>query len=273
MIKMGEDGKKGNKMERKLVFFDIDGTLLSEVTRTIPESAVTSIHNLQRNGHFAFINTGRVFSFLGKEIRDISFDGLLCGCGTYISYHDNILFHKKLASEMCRHIVDLLHFYHIDAVLEGKDKCYGDEYDRINTQIFRDFVVGFQYPYDTWNAKDLSFDKFFLYSEDMESMLKFQGELEQDFLFIDREKGFFEAVPTGYSKATAMKWIADYLGIDLRNTIAIGDSNNDLVMLESAGTSIAMGNASENIKKKVDYITKDVDDDGIFYALKHFDVI
>lgn len=260
-------------MKGKIVFFDIDGTLLSEVTRCIPESAITAIHLLQENGHLAFINTGRALSFIDKEIFDIQFDGLLCGCGTYVSYHNDVILHHKFSNTMCMHIVELLRKYKIDAILEGKDKSYGDVYHKINTQIFRDFVADFKHPYDTWEAKDLSFDKFFIYSEDSKAMLQFQKELEEQIIFINREKGFFEAVPKGYSKATGMKEMADYLGVDLKDTIAIGDSNNDLMMLEAAGISIAMGNAPKHIKEKVDFVTKDVDNNGIYHALEHFNLI
>lgn len=260
-------------MNRKIVFFDIDGTLLSEVTRKIPESAITAIHRLQKNGHLAFINTGRALSFIDKEIFDIKFDGLLCGCGTFISYHNEIILHHKFSKTMCMNIVKLLRKYKIDAVLEGKDKSYGDVYDKINTQIFRDFVADFKHPYDTWEAKDLSFDKFFLYSDDSKSMEQFQKELENEIIFIDREKGFFEAVPKEFSKATGIKEIADFLSVDLKDTIAIGDSNNDLMMFEAAGISIAMGNAPENIKNKVDFVTTDVDKNGIYQALEHFQLI
>lgn len=260
-------------MNKKIVFFDIDGTLLSETTHKIPESAISAIHEMQKKGHLAFINTGRTFAFLDDAIMEIGFDGFLCGCGTYIQYQNRSLSHHKLPDDLCKKIVLLLRECELDAILEGKEKSYGETYERVHSQIFRDFIDQYQYPYDTWDAKDLSFDKFFMYAGANEKFQRFKSELQDMFEFIDREHGFYEVVPKGYSKASAMKEIAELLQIELENTIAIGDSNNDLAMLAMAGTSIAMGNSSKNLLDKVDYVTADVDDDGIYKALAYYKLI
>ena len=68
--------------DRKLVFFDIDGTLIDGPTHQIPQSAVEAIRKLRENGHLAFINTGRTLVSIEPRIREIGFDGLVCGCGT-----------------------------------------------------------------------------------------------------------------------------------------------------------------------------------------------
>ena len=69
---------------RKILFFDIDGTLLSHRTLTIPESAKRAVRKAKENGHLIFINTGRTISVINKEIKDLGFDGYICGCGSYI---------------------------------------------------------------------------------------------------------------------------------------------------------------------------------------------
>ena len=76
-----------------------------------------------------------------------------------------------------------------------------------------------------------------------------------------------------YSKATAIRYITDYLKIPMEDTVAIGDSNNDLPMLKYAHTSIAMGNSSKQVLETADYITTDVDKDGIWNALKWLGVL
>lgn len=68
--------------DRKIVFFDIDGTLVDGPTHQIPQSAVEAIRKLRENGHLAFINTGRTLVSIEPRIREIGFDGLVCGCGT-----------------------------------------------------------------------------------------------------------------------------------------------------------------------------------------------
>ena len=59
----------------------------------------------------------------------------------------------------------------------------------------------------------------------------------------------------------------------MEDTIAFGDGGNDITMIEHAAIGVAMGNANEGVKKIADYITDDVDNDGIFNALKHFNII
>ena len=68
------------------LFFDIDGTILSEITHKIPESALEALRKAQENGHKTFINTGRTICSVPPMIKRISFDGFLCGCGTHLIY-------------------------------------------------------------------------------------------------------------------------------------------------------------------------------------------
>lgn len=76
----------------------------------------------------------------------------------------------------------------------------------------------------------------------------------------------------GITKATGLKQITSYLNIPIEDTIAIGDSLNDLDILQEAGLSICMGNGDDQCKKIADFTTKDISDDGLAYALKHFNL-
>lgn len=76
----------------------------------------------------------------------------------------------------------------------------------------------------------------------------------------------------GITKATGLKQITNYLNIPIEDTIAIGDSLNDLDILQEAGLSICMGNGADECKKIADFVTKDISDDGLAYALKHFNL-
>ena len=105
--------------DRKLLFFDIDGTLLSEKTHTVPQSA-------------------KPISTIDQEIHDLTPDGYICGCGTYITYHDQVIYHHQLSKERCKEIASLIKKYEIDAVLESKDNVY------FNTHIKNSFVQGIQ---------------------------------------------------------------------------------------------------------------------------------
>jgi hydroxymethylpyrimidine pyrophosphatase-like HAD family hydrolase len=79
-------------MQRKIAFFDIDGTLTSEVDGSIPASAIRSIREARANGHLMFINTGRCFQNVEQRFRDIGFDGYVCGCGTNIYCDGRVIY-------------------------------------------------------------------------------------------------------------------------------------------------------------------------------------
>lgn len=97
----------------------------------------------------------------------------------------------------------------------------------------------------------------------------FSGELD----FIDRQRGFFEIIPKGCSKASAMEYIAGFLKLPMEETVAIGDSSNDIAMLKRAGRSIAMGNGTKEVRELADYVTTTVEEDGIRNALEWLGVL
>ena len=71
-------------MSRKIAFFDIDGTLTSEIDGSVPADAASAIRQARNNGHLMFINTGRCMQNVEERFREVGFDGYCCGCGTNI---------------------------------------------------------------------------------------------------------------------------------------------------------------------------------------------
>lgn len=263
-------------MKQKLIFFDIDGTLIKGGTQKIPDSAIEAITKARENGHLCFINTGRTGSIVGEELTgQVEFDGLLLGCGTQIILHGKELFHRTIPVDLGQHVLECLYKYRVDAVLEGTFDSFAASKKNMFTDTFR----GFLYP--SGDRKVLSplveapgnFDKFFCYAEYKEQMDGFQKELEDEFDFIDREHGFYEVVPRGCSKASGIYYLAEKLRIPMEDTVGVGDSTNDLNMFECVGTSIAMKESSKQILKIADYVTTDVQEDGIWNGLKWVGVL
>lgn len=261
---------------RKIIFFDVDGTLVTEDEYSrIPESTIRAIKKARENGHLTFINTGRTIFNLGEEIKDIGFDGYVCGCGTYIEYNGEELLHNKLDKVHCREISQLLRRYNAVPVYERSDCLFFDSYFDESEEIkfFKEvFLSDGVDTTRTTDEEDFSFDKFVFWCNDKSSFEAIKDEIEKDFMIIDRGEGFYENVPLGYTKATAIEILLDKLGIPLENAYAVGDSPNDLPMLKAVPNSIAMGGA-ERIYPYVSYITKPIEEDGIEYALKHFGII
>ena len=257
-----------------IIFFDIDGTLMGNGSQRMSESTVNAIQKARANGHVCMINTGRTRKLVGPEITgQVEFDGYLLGCGTMMVYHDEVLMHKRLSKELCLRILEALKRYEIDAIMEGAEDNYCEKPKDMYTETFATYISRYEEEYKGKAYSELkgapgNFDKFFAYVEDVSKMDAFRAEFEAELDFIDRENGYYEAVPKGCSKATAIQYIADALGIAMEDTVAIGDSNNDLPMLEYAHTAIAMGNSSKAVLEMADYVTTDVGEDGIFNALK-----
>ena len=91
--------------------------------------------------------------------------------------------------------------------------------------------------------------------------------------FIDRKNNFYEIMPKGCSKATGIRFLEEQFELPHEDTIAIGDSTNDLPMLKYAHYSISMGNGAEELLPFTDYVTDTVTNDGIYKAMLHLGLI
>lgn len=262
-------------MHKKMIFFDIDGTLLDEKTMTVPQSTIEAIKMAQKNGHLCFINTGRPISTIDSIITDIPFDGYICGCGTYIQYHQQVLFHNQLDIEFRKKVIHGIKQYQVDAMLEGKDGVYFSQdlkHPFIQKIKKRYQDIGFSVHTFSYHD-DITFDKFTVWYQSSTPIEAFKDLLKDDFQIIQRDVDFLEIVPKPFSKATGIQYLIDQLDYSIEDTISLGDSMNDLSMLSYTHESIAMGNSHPDLFEKVSYITTAVDQDGIYHALKHFHII
>ena len=267
---------RGKKMQKKMIFFDIDGTLITEGTHRLPQSTVKAVEKAKENGHLLFINTGRTFFNIGQDIRSIGFSGYVCGCGTYIHYNEAPILSYTIPHETCLEIINLLRECQLSAMFEGTNGVFFD-YSRPATGDLARLQAKFGAEnFDiskSWDNPDLVFDKFVTWKDERCDFKTFITKITENFDYIDRGNGFGEVVPKGYSKATGIQFLQNYFGISLENCFAIGDSTNDLPMLEYVPNSIAMGNSTPILFDKVAFVTKNIEDDGIAYALKHYGII
>lgn len=262
-------------MEKKIIFFDIDGTLMNEKDSTVPQSTIQAIHQARKNGHICIVNTGRPAATIEQSIKDIGFDGYICGCGTYIEYQGQTIFHTELPKDLRKNVIQMIFQCHMDTVLEGKNEVYFLENN------YHPFIRGFKQryidqglPVHFFSQNDtVPFDKFASWYDEHADIERFKTFLEPNFEVIQRDIDFIEVVPKGYSKASGIQMLIDYLHMTLDQTISIGDSTNDLPMLTYTKESVAMGNSHPALFDLVTYRTKNIDDHGIEHALKHFHII
>lgn len=262
-------------MNKKIMFFDIDGTILTEDTHEIPESTKKAIQEARSKGNLAFINTGRTYFNIEKEIRDIGFDGYVCGCGTYVQVGDELVSNITLEKKACREIIDLLRKHKIDAVLEGIEDVYFDT--TTHTTEMTDLKGEFQAQgfglKKTWDDTDFVYDKLYSRASDEADIDMFIKELGDGYDYIDRGNRFGEITPKGYSKAKGISILLDYYGLTVEDAYVFGDSSNDLAMFELVPNSVALKKCDDCIREKASFITRDIHDDGIYHGMKHYGLI
>ncbi|MCM1506262.1 MAG: Cof-type HAD-IIB family hydrolase [Ruminococcus flavefaciens] len=259
-----------------VIFFDIDGTIVTEDERfIIPESTRRAIAETRARGNYTFINTGRTYFNIRPEVRNLGFDGFLCGCGTHIEYNGETLLHYTPEKSLCREIAELMRKCRVTPVYEYRDCYFFDDKAVHNDGLDYFMNVFVEQGTDTSRKADdddFIFDKFVVWTNPESDTELFSREVSRYFSIIDRGNGFYENVPLGYTKATAIDIILEKLNIPRQNAYAIGDSMNDLPMLKAVPNSIAMGGA-EKLYPYVAYITSGIEDNGIYNALKHFGLI
>ena len=263
--------------ERKAVFFDIDGTLF-EQGNAVPESTVRAICRLRENGHLAFVCSGRSRIMVPeKPILSIGFDGVVAACGMYASYGDRILFDDEMTMEQLSDIIPVLKRTDTMYILEGTEYIYYDEQT-------------IHYAIDDWyvrSIKEMVPDRFRVVPECFEHihankisiqvpksrMEEVTEHAKRHYQLLLHEENIAEIVPHGYTKASGIQRVCEQLGIARENTIAVGDSINDIDMLRYAQVGIVMGNGTQIAKENADYITTDIYEDGIWNAMEHFGLL
>ena len=259
---------------RKAVFFDIDGTLW-DFHNQIPESTVTAIRALRKNGHYAFICSGRSRAYIRHpDLFAVGFDGLVAGCGTHVELDGKRIYEKLIDRELAVHTVETVRSYGFRPILEGPEYIYMDDADFGNDiygqKLKRELggqLVSIADHYGEWEINKLSCATN---DSDRESCF---AALEEHYTYLVHNSSVVECVPKGHTKATGIGKMCEALGIDRADTIAVGDSVNDLAMLEYAGVGIAMGNGSAEAKAAADYVTSELQNDGIYNAMVHFELI
>ena len=261
---------------KKIIFFDIDGTIVTvgQQGRIIPQSTIRALHLLQKNGHLCFINSGRSMAEIGPEIIDLGFDGYICGCGTYITHKDKVLLHKTIPFSLGNELIQDFTKWNLEWILEGESGVYFGSFP------YKTHIGDFKREHKTVlkerchilepeETKNIPFDKFCLCVKEDSNFDAFYEKYKDSLTFINRKNSLYEITPAGYSKASGMEFLFKHFDIAQKDSIAIGDSENDIPMLNYAGFSIVMGNSSKELLPLADYVTTPILEDGIYRAMEH----
>lgn len=265
---------KGSPVGRKALFFDIDGTLLSEVTRQVPESTIKALALARAQGHLVFVNTGRTYGELGKIRHLVEPDGWLCGCGTYIEAEGEVLVHQVMSREQIRQIAQKAVQCDVDGLLEGMEGCVVlTEDTRYPTGRRLRNNPEFPVRYLREGEPTGDIEKFCVVADDQSWKEEFFASLGPQIQVIDRGNDFYECVPAGYSKASAIDRILEKYGLGLEDAYVFGDSTNDLPMFEHVPNAVLMGRHDKELEAYASFVTRTVEEDGILYAMEQLGLI
>lgn len=256
-----------------LVFFDIDGTLLDE-RRTIPESATAAIRTLRRNGHLAFINTGRCPCCILPYIREVGFDGIVASCGAYVEFRGETLRNVTVEPALLDELLPMLEWAPMDVWLEGPEHLYISDLARLKSDLeFANYFRGFEHIFRDWHRTPVQINKLSFELHAGASLDFCRRIIEPHFDLISHSPQQGELVPKGHSKATGIQVLLEHLGLPRSRTFAFGDSPNDLDMLAFAAHGIAMANSRHSVLAVCDHVTAKAADDGIARGLRHYGLI
>lgn len=249
---------------KKIVFFDIDGTLL-DFDKNLPESTKRAVKQLQENGVYVAIATGRspfMFENLRKELDIQSFVSFN---GQYVVFEDELIYSNPIKKEA-------LHKLYEQAKKREVPLVYMDEQTMKGTVEYSNHIevslATFTLPhpeYDEYYFKENDIYQTLLYCTEEDE--KYYIENNNDVRFIRWHPVCMDVVPNGGSKAVGIQRFIERAGFDMKDVYAFGDGLNDIEMIQTVGTGVVMGNAEEELKEYADLLTTSVDEDGIYNAL------
>lgn len=260
-------------MERKICFFDIDGTLLPFSGHLAPGTS-DALTEAMRRGHLLFVNTGRTFYTIPQGIRQLPMTGFVSGCGTQVRIGSDILFQYHVEPSLCQETAALLARHNIPTVYEHSEGIFfHPAFDGVSMQEnFRRYYQSMGLRTGTTEDPDFAFDKVYCRLDQADDLPGLRTALLPHFTWIDRGAPYCELVPKCCSKATGMALLAEHYGLTSDDCFAFGDSANDREMMAWAGTSIAMAR-NAGLDGVIDYVTGDAETGGVVQALRHFALI
>ena len=260
-----------------VIFFDIDGTIIDDKTHEIPASTVSSVKKLVENGHIPIINTGRAFLQIDRRVAKMAFRGFSCGCGMEVQLDGSWLVRVAPPTALRQKSVEvsrkcgMCSFYETrdgGILLDGENSVH----PTMSREVERLREAGFPI-HELQPGQEPDFLKFVTFRGEQGDVSGFKKALGEDYTIIDRENGMYELVLKGYSKAAGMERILAALHADPEDTLAIGDSTNDLPMFRLAKHTVCMGGGMDEVKKICEFVTDKVMEDGIEKALKHYGLL
>lgn len=257
---------------KKIFFIDYDNTIFSHRTLSIPKSAAEALLNLQCSGHKVFLASGRGLNtnLLPALPEGFSPDGLVGANGAVVEVEGEVLWKRPMDAEQKKRLMNFaqekgyLILTYCDGLLYVSDrKRYLDSH-------FKDMEIPPMKADDEFN--ELHSKEVFSFF--MQESLDILNETQRHFpdlklLYMGEITGGADVIPAENGKLMGIRRVLSHYHADLKDAVAIGDSMNDLEMIQNVGLGIAMGNAMPEVQKAAVYTAKDIDDGGLADAVQY----
>ena len=217
---------------------------------------------------------------------------MIGGNGSYVKDKDTVDMYQLITLEQCKHIVDWCHSRNLEFYLESNNglfasknfeekgnpviKVYCQRKGKENASeqtvrtVFSEMIYGGELYRDDCNKVSFILNS---YQDHLDSIKEFPDLKPGTWGGAGEIALFGDLGPTGITKRHAIEVLLDYLHADPKDTISFGDAKIDLSMFECCAYNVAMGNGGFEIKEAADYITDDVNEDGLYNAFKYLKLI
>ncbi|MFI3256135.1 MAG: Cof-type HAD-IIB family hydrolase [Psittacicella sp.] len=261
----------------KIIFFDIDQTLMLTKEQHIPNGVKESFLILKKKGIKIAIATGRAYinfsSSILKLIEEVGIDIFVTINGSHVLIDNEIIYQDSIDSKDVKDISLFFNKYNINHGFVSHNLV---TVNNNSLEVKESLgVISHEYIVDPKVYEKISIPQMVaFYSKEQDKIVLEKSILKDPkFKIIRWGNTGVDIVKKDTSKAFGVKKVLDFLNIDLKDAMAFGDALNDIEMLECVGLSVCMGNGYDELKEVADYVTSDIEDNGIINALKHFNLI
>ena len=246
-------------MDRKLIFFDVDGTLVGfkDGIAVIAESTVEAIAKLHEKGHLTALATGRSLIMSANIMKKTGIRNAVLHTGARIIVDGRSVYEKMIGPRITKILCAELIKTKTSLFAFDGERVYGENLTSemisyINAELDGADTIR---PFDEIRGRVFSMNAY-SDRETVKSLIDAHPSLSES-------NDYTEIMACGVSKGLGIRRAAQLLGISMRDTIAFGDGHNDADMFRVAGTAIAVGNAVDHLKSLAHHVTDDIYNDGI----------
>ena len=255
----------------KIIFFDIDDTLRNSKTGFVPSTIPTIFKQLREKGILTGIATGRGIFGVVPEIKALKPDFFVTLNGAYIEdKKGNVIYSNKIAKDKVEEYITWTKEVGIDYGLVGSHAAKLSRRTEMISQAIDPIYPNLEVDPDFYQKEDIY--QMWTFEEQGDDLV-LPESLASTLRMVRWHEHSSDVVPISGSKAAGVAKVVDQLGLKPENVMVFGDGLNDLELFDYAGISVAMGVSHDKIKEKADYITKTLEEDGIFDALEGFGMV